>query len=111
VRIIRRIKGMVLATAVIGEQTLNASKAREVAQKVAPSPGSAVSSVTSAHDVTRQGFRPNPRIGLYFKLKIMTCKIQNDSSPASFQGRRAVSATISLERDEISLNRHRAPGF
>jgi hypothetical protein len=60
VRIICRIKGMVLATAVIGEQTLNASKAGEIAQKVAPSPGSTVSSVTSAHDVTRQRISPQP---------------------------------------------------
>jgi hypothetical protein len=44
---------MVLGTDVIGEQTLNTSKAGEIAQKVAPSPGSTVSSVTSAHDVTR----------------------------------------------------------
>src|SRR5712692_511694 len=36
-----------------GEQTLNIGKAGQIAQKVAPSPGSSVSSVTSAHDVTR----------------------------------------------------------
>src|SRR6266481_728099 len=46
---------------VSGEQTLDIGKAGQVAQKIAPSPGSAVSSVTSAHDVTRQGSRPNPR--------------------------------------------------
>jgi hypothetical protein len=42
-----------LANDVGGEQTLDIGKAGEIAQKVAPSPGSAVSSVTSTHDVTR----------------------------------------------------------
>jgi hypothetical protein len=57
---------MVPATDAIGEQTLNTGKAGEIEQKVAPSPGPAVSSVTSAHDVTRQGFRPNPRFQILF---------------------------------------------
>ena len=57
---------MVPATDAIGEQTLNTGKAGEIAQTVAPSPGPAVSSVTSAHDVTRQGFRPNPRFQILF---------------------------------------------
>jgi hypothetical protein len=51
--IIGNIRGQPLANDVGGEQTLNIGKAGQIAQKVAPSPGSAVSSVTSAHDVTR----------------------------------------------------------
>ncbi len=51
--IIGNIRGEPLANDVGGEQTLNIGKAGQVAQKVAPSPGSSVSSVTSAHDVTR----------------------------------------------------------
>jgi hypothetical protein len=47
------IRGGPLAIDVSGEQTLNIGKAGQIAQNVAPSPGSAVSSVTSAHDVTR----------------------------------------------------------
>jgi hypothetical protein len=47
------IRGEPLAVDVSGEQTLNIGKAGQIEQKVAPSPGSAVSSVTSAHDVTR----------------------------------------------------------
>ncbi len=58
---IDNIRGGALANDVRGEQTLDIGKAGQVAQKIAPSPGSAVSSVTSAHDVTRQGSRPNPR--------------------------------------------------
>jgi hypothetical protein len=52
-RIIGNIRGEPLANDVGGEQTLNIGKAGQIAQKVAPSPGSAVSSVTSAHAVTR----------------------------------------------------------
>jgi hypothetical protein len=51
--IIGNIRGEPLANHVGGEQTLNIGKAGQIAQKVAPSPGSAVSSVTSTHDVTR----------------------------------------------------------
>jgi hypothetical protein len=51
--IIGNIRGEPLANDVGGEQTLNIGKAGQIAQKVAPSPGSTVSSVTSAHDVTR----------------------------------------------------------
>jgi hypothetical protein len=51
--IIGNIRGEPLANDVGGEQTLNIGKACQIAQIVAPSPGSAVSSVTSAHDVTR----------------------------------------------------------
>ena len=51
---IDNIRGGALANDVRGEQTLDIGKAGQVAQKIAPSPGSAVSSVTSAHDVTRQ---------------------------------------------------------
>jgi HNH endonuclease len=51
--IIGNIRGGPLANDVGGEQTLNIGKAGQIAQKVAPSPGSTVSSVTSAHDVTR----------------------------------------------------------
>jgi hypothetical protein len=51
--IIDNIRGEPLANDVSGEQTLNIGKAGQIAQKVAPSPGSVVSSVTSAHDVTR----------------------------------------------------------
>jgi hypothetical protein len=51
--IIGNIRGEPLAIDVGGEQTLNIGKAGQIAQKVVPSPGSAVSSVTSAHAVTR----------------------------------------------------------
>jgi hypothetical protein len=51
--IIGNIRGQPLANDVGSEQTINIGKAGQIAQKVAPSPGSAVSSVTSAHDVTR----------------------------------------------------------
>jgi hypothetical protein len=51
--IIGNIRGEPLANDVGGEQTLNIGKAGQIAQKVAPSPGSAFSSVTSAHAVTR----------------------------------------------------------
>jgi hypothetical protein len=51
--IIGNIGGEPFANDVGGEQTLNIGKAGQIEQKVAPSPGSAVSSVTSAHDVTR----------------------------------------------------------
>ena len=51
--IIGNIRGEPLANDVGGEQTLNIGKAGQIAQKVAPSPGPAFSSVTSAHDVTR----------------------------------------------------------
>jgi hypothetical protein len=51
--IIDNIRGEPLANDVSGEQTLNIGKAGQIAQKVAPSPGSVVSSVTSAHNVTR----------------------------------------------------------
>jgi hypothetical protein len=53
--IIGDIRNEPLANDVGGEQTLNIGKAGQIAQKVAPSPGSAVSYVTSAHDVTCQG--------------------------------------------------------
>jgi hypothetical protein len=58
---IDNIRRGALANDIRGEQALDIGKAGQVTQKVAPSPGSAVSSVTSAHDVTRQGSRPNPR--------------------------------------------------
>ena len=58
---IDNIRGGALANDIRGEQALDIGKTGQVAQKVSPSPGSAVSSVTSAHDVTRQGSRPNPR--------------------------------------------------
>jgi hypothetical protein len=51
--IIGNFRGEPPANDVGGEQTLNIGKAGQIAQKVAPSPGSAISSVTSAHDVTR----------------------------------------------------------
>jgi hypothetical protein len=60
--IICNIRGDPLANDFGGEQTLNIGKAGQIAQKVAPSPGSPISSVTSAHDVTRQGSRPNPHL-------------------------------------------------
>jgi hypothetical protein len=60
--IVGNIRGGPLADDVGGEQTPNIGKAGQIAQKVAPSPGSAVSSATSAHDVTRQGHAPNPRL-------------------------------------------------
>jgi hypothetical protein len=47
--------GPPLANGVGGEQTFNIGKAGQIAQKEAPSPGPAVSYVTSAHDVTCQG--------------------------------------------------------
>jgi hypothetical protein len=49
-----------VASDVDGEQTFNGGKAGQVAQKVTSFPGSAVSSVTSTHGVTRQGSRPKP---------------------------------------------------
>jgi hypothetical protein len=55
--------GEPLATDIIGEQTLNIGKAGEIAQRISPSPGSAVSFVTSAHDDTRLRSRPSPRLG------------------------------------------------
>src|ERR1700751_2415834 len=65
------IRAMPLATDVIGEQTLDIGKASEVAQKVAPSAGPAISSVTSAHDVTRLGSRPQPALHTFtLSLKI-----------------------------------------
>jgi hypothetical protein len=50
---IGNIRGELLANHAGGEQALDVSKAGQIAQKVASSPGSAISSVTSAHDVTR----------------------------------------------------------
>ncbi|MGA7808489.1 hypothetical protein [Bradyrhizobium sp.] len=50
---IGNIRGEPLANHAGGEQALDISKAGQIAQKVASSPGSAISSVTSAHDVTR----------------------------------------------------------
>jgi hypothetical protein len=47
------MRGEPLANDVGGEQTLNIGKASQVAQKVAPSLGSAASFATSTHDVTR----------------------------------------------------------
>ena len=51
-----------------GEQTFNGGKAGQVAQKVTSFPGSAISSVTSTHGVTRR-ITPQTHAG-YFKLKI-----------------------------------------
>jgi hypothetical protein len=51
--IMGNIRGELLAHDAGGEQTLNIGKAGQITQKVAPPPGSAVSSVTYAHDVTR----------------------------------------------------------
>jgi hypothetical protein len=51
--IIGNIRGEPLANGVGSEQTTNIGKASQIAQKKAPLLGSAVSSVTSAHDVTR----------------------------------------------------------
>jgi hypothetical protein len=59
--IVGNITGGPLAHDVRGEQTRNIGKAGQIAQKVTPSAGSAVSSVTSAHYVIRQGSRPKPR--------------------------------------------------
>jgi hypothetical protein len=64
--IIGHIRATPLATDSLGEQALNAGKASEIAQIVAPSPGSAISSVTSTHDVTRSGSRSQPRLGTLF---------------------------------------------
>jgi hypothetical protein len=58
-----------LANGVGGEQTLDIGKAGEIAQIVAPSPGSAVSSVPSAHNVTRQK-RHAPTASIILSLKI-----------------------------------------
>jgi hypothetical protein len=74
--IISNIRGEPLASDVGGEQALNIGKAGQIAQKIAPSPGSAISSVTSAHDVTRLRITP-PTRAYYFKPKNMTCKIQS----------------------------------
>jgi hypothetical protein len=66
VPIIRRIKGVELATEVVGKQTFNTGEAGKIAQKVAPSPGPTVSSVTSAHDVTPPGISPQPALRFLF---------------------------------------------
>jgi hypothetical protein len=47
------------------EQSLNVGKACKIAQNVAQSSGSAIS-LTSAHDVTRLGSRPSPRLEALF---------------------------------------------
>jgi hypothetical protein len=51
--IIGDIRGVPLAADIAGEQTLNIGKASEIAQRIVPSAGSAISFVTSAHDGTR----------------------------------------------------------
>jgi hypothetical protein len=53
--IIDDMTGMPLAADIIGEQAPNIRKAGDIPQKVAPSPGSAISFVSSAHHVTRSG--------------------------------------------------------
>jgi hypothetical protein len=63
--IINDMTGMPLATDIIGEQAPNIREAGEIAQKVAPSPGSAISFVTSAHHLTHLE-APNPRLGVLF---------------------------------------------
>lgn len=50
---IDNVRGEPLANDVGGEQTFNGGKASQVAQKVTAFPGSAISSVTSTHGVTR----------------------------------------------------------
>jgi hypothetical protein len=65
-----------------GEQTLNVGKTGKIAQNITPSPGSAISSVTSAHNITRSGSRPQLRLGFYFKLKNMAPIIQKLERPA-----------------------------
>jgi hypothetical protein len=69
--IIGGIRGELLASDVGGEQTLNIGKAGEIAQRIPPSPGSAVSFVTSAHDDTRLGRALAARDSdlYYFKLE------------------------------------------
>jgi hypothetical protein len=69
--IIGGIRGELLASDVGGEQTLNIGKAGEIAQRIPPSPGSAVSFVTSAHDDTRLGLALVARDSdlYYFKLE------------------------------------------
>jgi hypothetical protein len=57
-RIIIVVIGDRLSPDVGGKQTLDISIAGKIAQKVAQSPGSAISSITSAHDATRLGSRP-----------------------------------------------------
>jgi hypothetical protein len=76
-RIVVVVIGDRLSPDVGGEQTLNIGKAGEITQKVAQSPGSAISSITSAHDATRLGSRPSHVSDFYFKLKSMTPLIQN----------------------------------
>jgi hypothetical protein len=62
--------GMPLAADIIGEQAPNIRKAGEIPQKVAPSPGPAISFVSSAHRVTRLGCPPTRVSEFYFRLKI-----------------------------------------
>jgi hypothetical protein len=50
--ILADIRGVPLATDIAGEQTLDISKTGEIAQKVMPSPGSAISFVRSTHNDT-----------------------------------------------------------
>jgi hypothetical protein len=53
-------RGKLLATDITGKQPLYIGKAGEIAQRISPSPGSAVSFVTSAHDDTRLRISPQP---------------------------------------------------
>jgi hypothetical protein len=85
--IIDGIIGEPLATDIIGEQTFRIGKAGEIAQRISPSPGSAVSLVTSAHDVTRFKDRASARLSnQYFKLENMTPLIQTAAQFRAISG-------------------------
>ena len=70
-----------------GKQAVNSRQAREVAQNVAPFPGSFV---TSAHTSPTEDHAPASR-RFYFKLQIMTRLLQTPRSDAQLRGTRLES--------------------
>jgi hypothetical protein len=82
------IRAVPLATDMASEQTLNIGKTDEIAESIMPSPGSEISFVTSAHDDTRSGSRPNPRLRFYLSLRNIAPLIQNAEGHSDFFHRR-----------------------
>ena len=82
------IRAVPLATDIAGEQTLNIGKTDEIAESIMPSPGSEIPFVTSAHDDTRSGSRPNPRLRFYLSLRNIAPLIQNAEGHSDFFHRR-----------------------
>ena len=78
------IRAVPLATDIAGEQTLNIGKTDEIAESIMPSPGSEIPFVTSAHDDTRSGSRPNPRLRFYLSLRNLAPRIQNAEGHSDF---------------------------